>query len=105
MLQDRPFGDRAFHGDEYLLRLVDCLISGCNLFVETGTHRGDTLAYVVHNYPHCYSIGCEPNREYTKEAIARDGKKIVDFANAENLSAHANAVKIRMEDLDYGIFK
>jgi len=75
MLQDRPFGDRAFHGDEYLLRLVDCLISGCNLFVETGTHRGDTLAYVVHNYPHCYSIGCEPNREYTKEAIAKIKEK------------------------------
>lgn len=23
MFQSKPFGDRAFHGDEYLLRLVD----------------------------------------------------------------------------------
>ena len=77
MLQDNPFGDRAFHGDEYLLRLVDYLISGCDLFVETGVHRGDTFAYVVHNYPHCYSIGCEPNEEYIKEAL----EKIEDKEN------------------------
>lgn len=71
MLQEKSFGDRAFHGDEYLLRLVDYLIPQCANFVETGTHRGDTFAYVAHNYPYKLSVGCEPNERYLKEAQAK----------------------------------
>jgi len=68
MFQEKPFGDRAFHGDEYLLRLVDYLMPHCINFIETGTHRGDTFAYVAHNYPYRFSAGCEPNESYLKEA-------------------------------------
>ena len=78
-LQDNPFGDRAFHGDEYLLKLVDHLMPHCIKFVETGTHRGDTLAYVAHNYSYRFSVGCEPNENYFNEAMS----KIIGLDNVE----------------------
>ena len=34
---------------------------------------------------------------YSKEAIQRDGKKIINIAEKENLDGHANAVKVRLE--------
>lgn len=78
-LQNRPFGDRAFHGDEYLLRLVDYLMPHCINFIETGTHKGDTLAYVAHHYPYRFSVGCEPSEKYLIEAQA----KVKDLENVE----------------------
>jgi len=79
MLQDKPFGDRAFHGDEFLLRLVDYLMPKCIYFVETGVHRGDTFSYVAHNYSYRFSVGCEPNADYLKETDT----KIRGLINAE----------------------
>ena len=70
MLQDKPFGDRAFHGDEYLLKLVDYLMPHC-IYFETGVHRGDTFAYVAHNYSSQFAVGCEPNENYLREAEAK----------------------------------
>jgi hypothetical protein len=70
MLQDKPFGDRAFHGDEYLLKLVDYLMPHC-IYFETGVHRGDTFAYVAHNYSSRFAVGCEPNENYLREAEAK----------------------------------
>jgi hypothetical protein len=78
MLQDKPFGDRAFHGDEYLLKLVDYLMPHC-IYFETGVHRGDTFAYVAHNYSSRFAVGCEPNENYLKEAE----KKVKDLENVE----------------------
>ena len=75
MFQNKLFGDKAFHGDEYLLRLIDYLMHRCNYFIETGTHRGDSFAYIVYNYPNCYAIGCEPNYEYLTEAIKKVNNK------------------------------
>jgi hypothetical protein len=71
MFQEKPFGDRAFHGDEYLLRLVDYLMPQCIYFVETGVHRGDTFAYVAHYYSYRFAVGCEPNEGYLREAEAK----------------------------------
>lgn len=70
MLQDKPFGDRAFHGDEYLLKLVDYLMPHC-IYFETGVHRGDTFTYVAHNYSSQFAVGCEPNENYLREAEAK----------------------------------
>ncbi len=35
---------------------------------------------------------------YSREAILKHGKKIISFANSEELTAHANAIKIRMSE-------
>lgn len=35
---------------------------------------------------------------YSKEAILKDGKKIINIAQNENLDGHANAVKVRLEN-------
>ncbi|MGL4850759.1 MAG: histidinol dehydrogenase [Clostridium sp.] len=35
---------------------------------------------------------------YTKEALLEDGEKIITIANKEGLDAHANSVKVRLED-------
>lgn len=37
--------------------------------------------------------------EYTKEAIAADGEDIIRLAESECLGAHANAVRVRLEDV------
>lgn len=37
--------------------------------------------------------------EYTKEAIAADGEDIIRLAESECLGAHANAVRVRLEDM------
>lgn len=35
---------------------------------------------------------------YSEKAIARDGEKIIRFANEEGLTAHANSIKVRLDD-------
>ena len=35
---------------------------------------------------------------YTREAVLEDGEDIVRLAESEGLSAHANAVRVRLED-------
>ena len=34
---------------------------------------------------------------YTKEALKEDGEKIINIANKEGLTAHANSIKVRLE--------
>lgn len=35
---------------------------------------------------------------YSKDAIQKDGEKIIRFANEEGLTAHANSIKVRLEN-------
>lgn len=35
---------------------------------------------------------------YSKKAVVRDGKKIIRFANEEGLTAHANSIKVRLDN-------
>lgn len=35
---------------------------------------------------------------YSQKAVKRDGKKIIRFANEEGLTAHANSIKVRLDD-------
>lgn len=35
---------------------------------------------------------------YSQKAVVRDGKKIIRFANEEGLTAHANSVKVRLDN-------
>lgn len=55
------FGDVGFHGDRYLLDLVDTLMARCDAFVETGSNVGSTLAYVARRFPSAQCYSCEPD--------------------------------------------
>ena len=35
---------------------------------------------------------------YSQKAIVRDGEKIIKFANEEGLTAHANSIKVRLNN-------
>lgn len=68
------FFGTGFHGDVYLLELVELLLAKCAVFVETGTNVGSTLAYVAGHHPHVRCFSCEPDREayqHAKTNIAR----------------------------------
>ena len=54
----------GFHGDQYLLNLVNFLFLESKNYVETGTRRGDTLKYVADGYKHLNLFSCEPNIEH-----------------------------------------
>ena len=63
------FLEIGFHGDQYLLQLVDLIIRNCNYFIETGTNVGSTLAYVARKYPHIHCLSCEPNSRAFQQAL------------------------------------
>ena len=62
------FFDVGFHGDTYLLNLVDVLISNSQYFIETGTNVGSTLVYDAKKYPEISCFSCEPDKEAFNEA-------------------------------------
>lgn len=68
------FIDVGFHGDEYLLSLVDHLAGQCKVFVETGSNVGSTLAYVARTYPDLRCLSCEPDRSSFEQAKANASK-------------------------------
>jgi len=57
-LKPLPVG---FHGDEYLLRLVDSIIPHCDSFIETGCNVGSTASFVARMYPELRVSSCEPD--------------------------------------------
>jgi hypothetical protein len=71
------FYEVGFHGDEYLVKLVDLIIQNCTSFIETGTNVGTTLAHIARSYPHVQCFSCEPNRRAFKRAI----KNVKRFPN------------------------
>lgn len=64
------FLEVGFHGDQYLLSLIDDLIKNEHIdcFIETGTNVGSTLAYVGNRYPGIQVLSCEPDREACQRA-------------------------------------
>lgn len=62
------FHNTGFHGDKYLIKVVDSLVSDCSIFVETGSSIGTTLAYVAKKYPDKYYYSCEPDKKAFSEA-------------------------------------
>ncbi|MEW6743581.1 MAG: FkbM family methyltransferase [Planctomycetota bacterium] len=61
----------GFHGDLYLLQLVDSLLARCSWFIATGTNAGTTLAHVARNYPHVRCLSCEPDPSAFEQTISR----------------------------------
>jgi FkbM family methyltransferase len=75
------FVEAGFHGDQYLLQLVDFLVSNCRFFVETGTNVGSTLAYVARKYPQVECLSCEPDAEAYRHAVRNAGGTNVRLFN------------------------
>jgi hypothetical protein len=63
------FYEIGFHGDRYLLQLVDLILENCGYFIETGTNVGSTLAYVARTYPHIECLSCEPDFQAFQYAV------------------------------------
>ena len=53
----------GFHGDRYLLDIVDALAKNVEVFIETGANVGSTLAYFAQKYPYITCLSCEPDEE------------------------------------------
>ena len=68
------FFDVGFHGDKYLLALVNSLLAQCDYFIETGANVGSTLAYVAKNFPGIRCLSCEPHKEAFVKAQANIGE-------------------------------
>jgi hypothetical protein len=67
--QHSPFLKVGFHGDAYILQIVDYLIRDCAIFIETGTNVASTLANVARSYPHIQCLSCEPDKAAFNEAL------------------------------------
>jgi hypothetical protein len=67
--QISPFFDVGFHGDKYLLQVAEYLLKDADLFIETGTNVGTTLAYVARTNPHLRCISCEPDLPTFTDAV------------------------------------
>jgi len=61
----------GFHGDQYLLNLVNFLLLESDFYIETGTRRGVTLKYVADGYKNLRLFSCEPNKEFFAIAEAK----------------------------------
>ena len=71
------FYETGFHGDTYLLELVDLIMDKCNFFIETGTNVGSTIAYIAKRFPRVQCFSCEPD----KMAYNYAWKNTKNFAN------------------------
>lgn len=81
------FQQTGFHGDHYLLALVDALVTRerIDCFVETGTNVGSSLVYLAKRHPQVQALSCEQDAE----AARRARKHARGLANVEihNLSS------------------
>lgn len=89
----RELHDIGFHGDDYLLCLVDHLMDSCTWFVETGTNVGSTLAYVARNYPDVKCFSCEPD----VEAFERACENTSAFSNVTLFNEGSQSFMKRLE--------
>lgn len=103
--------DIGFHGDRYLLALVDALMPLADNFIETGANLGNTVLYVARWWPRMRAFSCEPGiaafaaasrraagvpnctiREATSpeffDDLARDEPRITREQNFFHLDAH-----------------
>lgn len=58
----------GFHGDKNLLNLTMYIANKCEIFIETGSNVGSTLAYVARCHPAMRCLSCEPDRSAFEQA-------------------------------------
>ena len=63
------FFEVGFHGDRYLLDVVQSIAPVCRYFIETGSNVGSTLSYVARIYPHLECLSCEPDTGAFRHAL------------------------------------
>lgn len=61
----------GFHGDHYLMGLMEYFLQNSQAFVETGTYYADTAKYVAYSFPQTPIYSCEPNDERFQAATKR----------------------------------
>jgi len=71
----------GFHGDPYLLQVVDTLAEHVNQFVETGTEAGSTVGYFARMYPHVECFTAETDFKTLETACK-------NFANHNNIQPY-----------------
>lgn len=94
------FIDIGFHGDEYLLRLVEHIAGKTKVYVETGANVGSTLAYVARSYPWLRCLSCEPDRLAFEQASANAGK----YGNVSLFSGTSQQLIEHLSTHESGIF-
>jgi hypothetical protein len=82
----------GFHGDAYLLKVVDYLAHQSKFFVETGTFMATTLSYVAFKYPKLECLSCEPNGKPFRKAVAR----VAGFSKAKIFNETSQAFMKRL---------
>lgn len=80
--RDLTIQNVGFHGDEYLLALVDALVDEVDFFVETGTNVGSTLRYVASRWPEVECLSCESDNEAFETALR--ATRLLGNANVYN---------------------
>jgi len=97
--RDTRFFQIGFHGDKYLISIVETIMESVDVFIETGTNVGSTLAYVARTYKHIKCLSCEQQNKLFIKAI----KNIKDFTNAsvfnESSDDFFNRLKINYKEL------
>jgi hypothetical protein len=82
------FHEIGFHGDEYLIALVDDILDKVSVFFETGTNVGTTLAHIASRNTKVQLHSCEPD------------KRAFDFA-VSNTEKYDNATVYNMLSQDF----
>lgn len=86
------FVETGFHGDLYLLELVDLVMNQCTAFVETGSNVGSTLAYVANRFPATQCFSCEPDPTAFSHAVTNTNT----FSNVHLYNEMSQAFMKRM---------
>jgi hypothetical protein len=76
----------GFHGDRFLLKIVDRLLQASDYFVETGTNVGSTTAFVARTYPHITCYSCEPDP--TAFRLAQENTADLPNVNVYPVTSH-----------------
>lgn len=75
------FHDVGFHGDEYLIEIVQNVMRQSTYFIETGANVGTTLAYVSKINPEIHCLSCEPDNDAYFRALTNTKGLNVELYN------------------------
>jgi len=74
-----PVFEKGFHGDDFLIDIVNYVLSDCVNFIETGSAEATTLSFVAKNHRDIKCYSCEPD----KKVFAHATKQITQFSNVD----------------------
>ena len=92
----RVYPPIGFHGDTYLLKLVDRLAKKVDVFIETGTNIAATMSYFSKRFANVQCFGCEPSVEQHKRAVAN-----AKFSNVKIFNETSQRFMERLKACDY----